>query len=233
MTLDEWALGPPVLVTTCPVTFDVLCSDAEASTVADAANRGCVDRVVLACDPGVQSGYVLAVRLRGGVVVPIAAWVLGQRAIAGTRGRPMRPAEGPTAGDHARLVGLVVEWCRSLGDDDTETAVPQPVIVVEDWFAGVNPNTARDVARHFYYVEAAADRHGVRYVPVHNGTWKKAWLGRGNLRSDDAVVAYAAKAHELYPQVKQWSGAKVSDLKSADAAAALGIAAWYMETEST
>ncbi len=182
-------------------------------------------RCVLACDPGVQTGWVLAV-LSAGRVAPVASWVLGLRAVS-ERGR-RRPACPPTPRDHLALVSActgVVDAMRC----DGWASLGMPVLVAEDWFAGPNPGTTRDVAQHYYFAEAAADLAGLTFRSVTHATWKKAYLGRGNMRTTDALAAYAARGHSAHPHVTRWSG----DLSVADDAAALGVATWWLETEVT
>lgn len=194
-------------------------------------------RAVLACDPGVQSGWVLAVATCG-VVIPIAAALLGQRKKPGRRGVPMKVASPPGVDDHSRVItGLLETYVRSTvlrdvagGDGPTR---PRPVVACEDWFAGVNPGTARDIAQQFYFAEAAAQLHGLTFRAVANQTWKKTYLGRGNMRSDEALLAYAAKGHEAHPHVTRWAGTTVGALGEADDAAALGVAHHWLSTEST
>jgi len=191
-------------------------------------------RAVLACDPGVQSGWVLAVSTRG-VIVPIASMLIGTRSRPGRRGVPMVRAHAPVCNDHERAIRRlldVYEGATTL-PDDTSWCRPLPVVVCEDWFAGVNPGTARDIARQFYFAEAAAQRHGLVFRAVANQTWKKTYLGRGNMRSDEALLAYSAAGYAAHPHVGRWAGTTVGALTQTDDAAALGIATWYLKTEAT
>ena len=110
---------------------------------------------------------------------------------------------------------------------------PRPIVACEDWFAGVNPGTARDIAQQFYFAEAAAQLHGLTFRAVANQTWKKTYLGRGNMRSDEALLAYATKGHVAHPHVTRWAGTTVGALGEADDAAALGVAHHWLSTEST
>ena len=189
-------------------------------------------RAVLACDPGVQSGWVLAVSSCG-VVIPIAAVLLGQRKKPGRRGVPMRVAHAPGVNDHAwAIASLLQTYARATVVGGDGPSRPQPIVVCEDWFAGVNPGTARDIAQQFYFAEAAAQLHGLTFRAVANQTWKKTYLGRGNMRSDEALLAYAAKGHEAHPHVERWAGTTVGALGEADDAAALGVAHYWLATES-
>ena len=121
---------------------------------------------------------------------------------------------------------------RDVAGGDVPTR-PRPVVACEDWFAGVNPGTARDIAQQFYFAEAAAQLHGLTFRAVANQTWKKTYLGRGNMRSDEALLAYAAKGHDAHPHVTRWAGTTVGALGEADDAAALGVAHHWLSTEST
>lgn len=193
-------------------------------------------RAVLACDPGVQSGWVLAVSTRG-VIVPIASMLIGTRSRPGRRGVPMVQAYAPACDDHVRAVETLLDIYEGAteGPDGPGGCVPRPrpVVVCEDWFAGVNPGTARDIARQFYFAEAAAQRHGLVFRAVANQTWKKTYLGRGNMRSDEALLAYSAAGYAAHPHVERWAGTTVGALTQTDDAAALGIATWYLKTEAT
>jgi len=193
-------------------------------------------RAVLACDPGVQSGWVLAVSTRG-VIVPIASMLIGTRSRPGRRGVPMVQVHAPACDDHVRAIAAlldVYDGATTLPDDpDRCMPRPQPVVACEDWFAGVNPGTARDIARQFYFAEAAAQRHGLVFRAVANQTWKKTYLGRGNMRSDEALLAYSAAGYAAHPHVGRWAGTTVGALTQTDDAAALGIATWYLKTEAT
>ena len=117
--------------------------------------------------------------------------------------------------------------------DGTTWPRPRPVVACEDWFAGVNPGTARDIARQFYFAEAAAQRHGLVFRAVANQTWKKTYLGRGNMRSDEALLAYSAAGYAAHPHVERWAGATVGALTQTDDAAALGVAHHWLKTEAT
>lgn len=206
----------------CPVLSEVLTT---GDVTQDAGTRA-----VLASDPGVQSGWVLAVRSAGRVVA-LASWLIGRRAQR-ARGRvALVPAEAPGVMDHVDVIDAALEMYVRLVPGAVDA--PRPVVACEDWFAGVNPNTARDVARQFYFVEAAAQSRDLAFRAVANQTWKKSFLGRGNMKSDEALLAYAAKAHAEYPHVLRWGGQSLSGLTTADDAAALGVAHWYLETEST
>lgn len=215
---------------TCPVARETLANSWPIELWGDA-------RAVLACDPGVQSGWVLAVSTCG-VVIPIASLLLGQRKKPGRRGVPMQVAHAPSVNDHAwAIASLLQTYARATvlrdvagGDGPSR---PQPNVVCEDWFAGVNPGTARDIAQQFYFAEAAAQLHGLTFRAVANQTWKKTYLGRGNMRSDEALLAYAAKGHEAHPHVERWAGVTVGALGEADDAAALGVAFHYLRTEQT
>ena len=189
-------------------------------------------RAVIACDPGVQSGYALAIR-HAGEVVALATWLVGLRRVEGRRGRPMQPARPPAARDHALVVAEALTILRALVVPAPGVDELTPVLVAEDWFAGVNPGTARDIAQQFYFAEAAAQRSGLVFRAVGNQTWKKTYLGRGNMRKDEALVAYAARGHEAHPQVERWAGQTASALTEADDAAALGVAHHWLETEAT
>mgnify|MGYP002148588394 CR=1 FL=1 len=92
---------------------------------------------------------------------------------------------------------------------------------------------ARDIAQQFYFAEAAAQLHGLTFRAVANQTWKKTYLGRGNMRSDEALLAYTTKGHEAHPHVTRWAGTTVAALGEADDAAALGVAHHWLSTEST
>jgi len=187
-------------------------------------------RAVLACDPGVQSGWVLAV-MSCGVIIPIASLLIGQRKKPGRRGVPMRVAHAPGVSDHAWTIAHLLETyaCATVLRDSSR---PSPIVVCEDWFAGVNPGTARDIAQQFYFAEAAAQLHSLTFRAVANQTWKKTYLGRGNMRSDEALLAYAAKGHEAHPHVERWAGTTVGALGEADDAAALGVAHHWLTTET-
>ena len=191
-------------------------------------------RAVLACDPGVQSGWVLAVSTRG-VIVPIASMLIGTRSRPGRRGVPMVRAYAPACDDHVQTVETLLDIYDGATTlpDGTTWPRPRPVVACEDWFAGVNPGTARDIARQFYFAEAAAQRHGLVFRAVANQTWKKTYLGRGNMRSDEALLAYSAAGYAAHPHVERWAGATVGALTQTDDAAALGIATWYLRTEQT
>lgn len=195
-------------------------------------------RAVLACDPGVQSGWVLAVSTRG-VIVPIASMLIGTRSRPGRRGVPMVRVHAPACYDHERALRRlldVYESATTLPDDAADGALwcrPLPVVACEDWFAGVNPGTARDIARQFYFAEAAAQRHGLVFRAVANQTWKKTYLGRGNMRSDEALLAYSAAGYAAHPHVERWAGTTVGALTQTDDAAALGVAHHWLKTEAT
>ena len=189
-------------------------------------------RAVIACDPGVQSGYALAIR-HAGEVVALATWLVGLRRVEGRRGRPMQPARPPAARDHALIITKALTILRAVIAPAPGVDELTPVLVAEDWFAGVNPGTARDIAQQFYFAEAAAQRSGLVFRAVGNQTWKKTYLGRGNMRKDEALVAYAARGHEAHPQVERWAGQTASALTEADDAAALGVAHHWLETEAT
>ena len=51
------------------------------------------------------------------------------------------------------------------------------------------------------------------------------------MRTTEAVVAYSAKGYEAHG-VERW-GRAVNQLTMSDDAAALGVASWYMLSEST
>ena len=217
-------------MTPCPVTSELLVRTPPVTLWGDA-------RAVLACDPGVQSGWVLAVSTCG-VIIPIASMLIGCRSRPGRRGVPMRLARAPDVEDHEQAVSSLLgiyESATVLRDvaGGRGPSRPRPVVACEDWFAGVNPNTARDIAQQFYFAQAAAQRHGLVFRAVANQTWKKTYLGRGNMRSDEALLAYAAAGHAEHPHVERWAGTKVSELGECDDAAALGMAHHWLKTEAT
>lgn len=205
-----------------PSVCDVLCSEMSAAAVCSEPSR--VDRVALACDPGTQSGWTLVVRYDG-VITPLVAWVIGQRAVSGTRAVAMQPARAPGFRDHLALVQAVGNFC--------DEEMPAPVVVCEDWFAGPNGSTVRDTAKQFYFVEAAAQSEGLTFRPVMHSTWKKSYLGRGNMKSEDALVAYAGRGYRDHPHVQRWAGKVASQLTRSDDSAALGLATHWLSTEAT
>ena len=145
----------------------------------------------------------------------------------------MQIASPPSVNDHARIIASLLELYKvSTVDGGDVSTRPQPIVVCEDWFAGVNPGTARDIAQQFYFAEAAAQLHGLTFRAVANQTWKKTYLGRGNMRSDEALLAYAAKGYAAHPQVERWAGTTIGALDGADDAAALGVAHHWLTTET-
>ena len=203
----------------CPSVCSALMSQADMVLLLD--RRGLVDRVVLAADPGTQTGWALLLRTNDGGVVPVASWILGRR--SEKKAGALTPARAPTFVDQLALVRDVCAFCAE--------EFPAPVIVCEDWFAGPNPNTVRDVVSQFYFIQAAADAAGLTFRAVHNQTWKKSYLGRGNMKTADALVAYSAKGYEAHG-VERW-GRAVNQLTMSDDAAALGVAHHYISTEAT
>lgn len=193
-----------------PVVGSLLCDAASFDRAAVAS------RTVLACDPGVQTGWALAA-LCDGVIVPIASWVVGLRGL---------PAQPPRARSHVDMITAAFDFC------DGNIVCPS-VVIAEDWFAGPNPNTARDIAKQFYFVEAAAGLEGLAFRAVAHSTWKKTYLGRGNMTSAAALVAYAAKGFAAHPNVERWGAVTASRPGLSDDAAALGLAHFYLESERT
>lgn len=206
----------------CPVLGSLLATEAEVARLLGSQGRV---RVVLACDPGVQTGYVLAAAVGDDNEAPVAVatWLLGQRAQAKTRAAGRALARGPCAADHVRVVGWVRELCEDLlpGVD---------AMVCEDWFAGPNPGKARDIAEQFYYAKAAAQSAGLPFREVAHSTWKKSYLGRGNLSSAAALDGYCRRGFDAHG-VERWDPSGPMNLS--DDAAALGCASWWLSTEST
>lgn len=198
-----------------PVVGSLLCDAAGVARVCGASRV----TAVLACDPGVQTGWAL-VAACDGVIVPVGAWVVGLR---GERGVV---SWAPGAADHAAMIAAVMEFCDGWMVQPTR-------VVCEDWFAGPNPNTARDIAKQFYFVEAAAECAGLGFRAVAHSTWKKTYLGRGNMKSADALMAYAAKGYAAHPAVARWGAVTASKPGLSDDAAALGLAVHYLLTERT
>ena len=109
---------------------------------------------------------------------------------------PPRTARATFAGDRGHVFASYREWLlRMLVLERPDLVANEAALIVMD------KNSSADVARLMVGMASVTEeicaKRAILHVDVHAGSWRKAFLGKGNLKRDDAKRLAVAECARL------------------------------------